>query len=138
MPWLYSFSRAEAQFTRFLGLRLGHVKLNACMHLDLRCMRGECRRSGNMGSKPSKQDPFSRAEVWLRQRKDAKIDAHDSSARSLLVRIFPPCHFFPAMQNIPGAVPVRMSPCLTSASRITMALLQASAGLDVHRPMHAV
>ena len=39
-----------------------------------------------MGSKPSKQDPFSRAETWLRQRKDAKIDAHDSSARSLLVR----------------------------------------------------
>lgn len=38
-----------------------------------------------MGSKPSKQDPFTRAEVWLKQRKDAKIDAYDSSARSLLV-----------------------------------------------------
>ncbi len=48
-----------------------------------------CRRSGNMSSKSGKSDPFSRAEVWLRQRKDAKIDALESSARSLLVRVKP-------------------------------------------------
>lgn len=42
------------------------------------------RRSGNMSSKSGKSDPFSRAEVWLRQRKDAKIHALESSARSLL------------------------------------------------------
>ncbi|CAL8464412.1 g3947 [Coccomyxa elongata] len=40
------------------------------------------RRSGNMSSKSGKSDPFSRAEVWLRQRKDAKIHALES--RSLL------------------------------------------------------
>ncbi|BDA49708.1 probable chaperone protein dnaJ C76, chloroplastic [Coccomyxa sp. Obi] len=42
------------------------------------------RRSGNMSSKSGKSDPFSRAETWLRQRKDAKIHALESSARSLL------------------------------------------------------
>lgn len=31
-----------------------------------------CRRSGNLGSKPNKHDPFKRAEVWLRHRKEAK------------------------------------------------------------------
>ena len=48
---------------------------------------GVRRRSGNMSSKSGKSDPFSRAEVWLRQRKDAKIHALESSARSLLVRV---------------------------------------------------
>lgn len=38
-----------------------------------------------MGSKPSKQDPFARAESWLRQRRDAKIDLRDASLSSLVV-----------------------------------------------------
>lgn len=40
-----------------------------------------------MGSKPSKQDPFARAESWLRQRRDAKIDLKDASLSSLVVSL---------------------------------------------------
>ena len=40
-----------------------------------------------MGSKPGKTDPFKRAEIWLRQRKDAKVsDGLSATANGMLVR----------------------------------------------------
>ena len=40
-----------------------------------------------MGSKPGKTDPFKRAEIWLRQRKDARVSQSLSAAATgMLVR----------------------------------------------------
>ena len=58
-------------------LALLEFVMKACEREDIAIMAR--RRSGNMGSGPSGNGPFARAEVFLRQRQEVRVDADGSN-----------------------------------------------------------
>ena len=74
------------------------------------------RRSGNLGAAPEKDNPFSRAETWLRHRAEARVELGDSARRAQVGNIITRRELISAFG---GVQPISLEPAVTGTASLS-------------------